>query len=227
MFRMANHAYASVWTRGSSEAPILGQFGLLVSTVPFSREQPVFTSFVVRAVEPGQAPLLDQDSRLQPVTAVEALALAGEYLHDDVAFEATAHWDLWAYGVGDAGWQLVPQPLLLACYAEQYDEGVFREMGNFHVDLGFEHLFTGHAGLLGMRRNAVAPPEHPIEAAFVRAMSDPRNLREYRDKTNENIRKLLDWMQRIATVLPVEKTVLWSEGEENFEARLEEILATR
>lgn len=227
MFRMANHAYASVWTRGSSEAPTLGRFGVLLSTVPFTREQPVLTSFAVRAVEPTQPPLFDQDSRLQPIAAVEALALAGEYLDDDVAYEATTHWDLWVYDVNDAAWQLLPQPLLLTCYGEQYDGAVCREMGNFHVDLGFEHLFTGHAGMLGFRRNAVARPEHPIEAAFVRAMSDEKNLREYRDKTYENIRKLLDWMQRINTTLPVEKSVLWSEGEKNFEARLEEIVVIR
>jgi hypothetical protein len=224
---MANHAYASVWTRGSSEAPTLGRFGVLLSTVPFSREQPVLSSLVIRAVEPTQPPLLDQDSRLQPIAAAEALAMADEYLHDDVSCEASAHWDLWAYDVDDAGWQLLPQPLLITCYGEQYDDGVFREVGNFHVDLGFEHLFTGHAGLLGFRRNAVARPEHPIEAAFVRAMSDEKNLREYRDKTYENIRKLLDWMQRINTALPVEKSVLSSEGEKNFEARLEEIVVTR
>ena len=56
-------------------------------------------------------------------------------------------------------------------------------------------------------------------------MSQPANLREYQEKTRENIRKVFDWMQRIEGAVPVERTRLWSEGEENFEARIEEILA--
>ena len=59
------------------------------------------------------------------------------------------------------------------------------------------------------------------------AMAWPENLAKYQEKTRENIRKLLDWMRRIESSLPVEKVRLWSEGEENFEARLDEIVAAR
>ena len=58
-------------------------------------------------------------------------------------------------------------------------------------------------------------------------MAWPENLAKYQEKTRENIRKLLDWMRRIESSLPVEKVRLWSEGEENFEARLDEIVAAR
>jgi hypothetical protein len=52
-------------------------------------------------------------------------------------------------------------------------------------------------------------------------------LHNYYEKTRENIKKLFDWVRRIEKALPVERVQLWSEGEENFEARLEEILAAR
>jgi len=42
-----------------------------------------------------------------------------------------------------------------------------------------------------------------------------------------NIRKLFEWVRFIEKALPVREVRLWSEGEENFEARLEEILAAR
>ena len=58
-------------------------------------------------------------------------------------------------------------------------------------------------------------------------MADPENLRLYYEKTRENIKKLFDWVRRIEQALPVAKLHLWSEGEENFEARLDEILAAR
>jgi uncharacterized secreted protein with C-terminal beta-propeller domain len=88
-------------------------------------------------------------------------------------------------------------------------------------------LFTGHAGLLGVHRQQVAPPEHPAEARFLATMTNPENFREYHARTCENIRKLLDWIARAQAALPVERFALWSEGEENFEARLDDILAAR
>jgi hypothetical protein len=58
-------------------------------------------------------------------------------------------------------------------------------------------------------------------------MAKPANLLLYKDKTRENIKALFAWVRRIETALPVRQLRLWSEGEENFEARLEEILAAR
>ncbi|HXO04035.1 MAG TPA: hypothetical protein VN884_00235, partial [Candidatus Sulfotelmatobacter sp.] len=69
--------------------------------------------------------------------------------------------------------------------------------------------------------------ESPEEERFLEAMARPENLHNYYEKTQENIKKLFDWVRRIETALPVDKLRLWSEGEENFEARLEEILAAR
>ena len=94
------------------------------------------------------------------------------------------------------------------------------------ASLGFEHLFTGHAGLLGFSRSARAVPQSPEEARFLASMEEPANLQMYLEKTRENIRHLFDWVRAIEKALPVDQIRLWSEGEENFEARLEEILAS-
>jgi hypothetical protein len=37
----------------------------------------------------------------------------------------------------------------------------------------------------------------------------------------------MNWIRAVEGALPVERYRLWSEGEENFEARLDEILALR
>jgi hypothetical protein len=79
--------------------------------------------------------------------------------------------------------------------------------------------------LLAPETTHVAEPEHPDEARFLMWMSQPKNLREYQQKTRENILKLMSWMRAAEESLPVERLRLWSEGEENFEARLDEILA--
>jgi len=94
--------------------------------------------------------------------------------------------------------------------------------------VGFEHLFTGHAGLLGSRPAGSPGPgmaADPVEAEFLARMSQPENLREYHLKTRENIKELTDWMQAVEEAVPLEHYRLWSEGEENFESRIDEILA--
>jgi hypothetical protein len=58
-------------------------------------------------------------------------------------------------------------------------------------------------------------------------MSASANLKEYHAKTRENIQQLFNWVEAIEAALPVERSELASEGEENFEARLDAILARR
>jgi hypothetical protein len=58
-------------------------------------------------------------------------------------------------------------------------------------------------------------------------MTREDRLGEYHDKTRQNIQQLLDWTRAVERALPLERTLLWSEGEENLEARLDEILAVR
>jgi hypothetical protein len=58
-------------------------------------------------------------------------------------------------------------------------------------------------------------------------MAEPANLREYRDKTRENISRILRCLNQVQAALPIARFSLWSEGEENFEARIDDILAAR
>lgn len=208
---------------------MLGLFKRLLGTVPFSAEKPGLMQLTIRALEPTETPVIDHDLRPAPATPAELVALAGESAHVDSAYETWAFWDLWTWQ--DAGdgfeWQLLPQRIELTCFGEGYDDGAFTQTGHFQVDLGFEHFFTGHAGLLGFDGRAPSAPEHPLEAEFLRRMAEPARLATYRLRTQENIRKLTGWMNQVREALPIERYRLWSEGEENFEARLDEIAAAR
>jgi hypothetical protein len=126
-------------------------------------------------------------------------------------------------------WQHAPQPLVLTCNGTDYDNGVAATEGHFVADLGFEHFFTGHAGLLapGKASNPFDSSDHPVEHTFRRWMAAGGNLKEYHAKTRENIQHLFKWVEALQSALPVERSELWSEGEENFEARLDAILAQR
>lgn len=224
---MANQAYASFWCKDFSETTMLERFGRFLGTVPFSASHAGFTQFLIRAVGPAETPVIEHDLRSVPLGAAEVIGLAQEHLHSDCVYETRAHWNLWTYELTTGRWQMRTQPLDIYCHGEDYDEGVWQEAGHIQADIGFEHLFTGHAGLLGAREPRVPVPQHPAEQEFLEAMIRPENLREYHDKTRENIRLLLHWMTQIETAVPIERSRLWSEGEENFEARMEEILAVR
>lgn len=222
---MANHAYLGVRLRDAGAAALLERFEKFLAAAPQSAARPGFAELVVRAIDAAETPLLERDLRALTPDAAAVIELAREFAGADTACEVAAHWDLWVWEPG-GGWQLRPQPLLLAAYGPDYDSGEPAAAGELQGDLGFEHLFTGHAGLLGAAA-AMRAPEHPFEAEFLQEMSSPGRLREYHEKTRENIRRLLDWMTEIERAVPAGSCRMWSEGEENFEARLDEILAVR
>lgn len=224
---MANQAYLGVWCKEFSEERMLAQFGSFLATVPFSVSKPGFTNLTIRAVDSSEAPILEDDLRAAPLDSAGIIELIGQQIHSDSAYEVRAHLDLWEFDAAAAKWMNGPHPLEIFCYGEDYDDGFWRENGHIEVDLGFEHLFTGHAGLLGIRQIGKRPAESPEEARFLEAMAWPENLQAYHERTRENIKKLLDWVRRIEKAVAVDRVRLWSEGEENFEARMEEILAAR
>jgi hypothetical protein len=224
---MPNRAYASFWVRNFDVANMLSHFEHFLATVPVAAGPVGFTELVIRAVDGTESPIEEFDLRSQGFTPAETVELVGVHLASDVCLEVAALWELWIRDMESASWKKKTERLRLFCFGPDYDQGIFAESGHFMADLGFEHMFTGHAGLLLAETGHVARPEHPEEARFLMWMSQPQNLREYQEKTRENIQKLMAWVRLVEESLPVERIRLWSEGEENFEARLDEILAVR
>jgi hypothetical protein len=224
---MSNQAYLSVWCKDFCEAKMLDQFGGFLATVPFSKSLPGFTRLVVRAVDASESPVLEQDLRSVPLDANGVVELVQDYLHSDASYEVQTAVDLWVYQGSPLDWQQGPQPIEIFCHGEDFDDAFWKENGHLEVNLGFEHLFTGHAHMLGIRRDDTTVPQSSEEARFLASMENPANLQMYRERTQENIRKLFDWVRRMEKAMAVEKIRLWSEGEENFEATLEGILVAR
>lgn len=102
----------------------------------------------------------------------------------------------WDIWSPDAGaWKHGPHPVEVICHGQEFDHGAFREAGHFQVDLGFSELFAQDGAL------------SPLE------------------KIRQNIHALHQWLQRIQAALPVVRYQLWSEDEENFAARMDDVLA--
>jgi hypothetical protein len=223
---MSNQSYLSVWCKGFGEENMLEQFQKFLGTVPYSTSRPGFSYLTIHAVSAAETPVMEHDLRNTPLDAEGIVELSREGLHADSAFDVRCNCDLWTYEPEGEKWVRGPEPVEISCLGPEYDDEFWRDNGNFQVNFGFEHIFTGHAGLLGMRQ-AQRAAESPEEARFMEIMAWPENLQIYRDKTKENIKLLFDWVRKIEKALPVERVQLWSEGEENFEARLEEILTAR
>jgi hypothetical protein len=224
---MANRAYLRVWTRDFSQSNMIAQFARFLTTAPLSPAQPGFKELIVQPIDAAETPLAEWDLRDQGYGAPEVAALAAQHVNTDSAYIASASWDLWSFDSEMVKWVQKPEPLTLICHGPDYDECIASSEGHFLADLGFEHLFTGHAGLLapGAASNPFHSSGEPAERTFRQWMSVPANLREYHVKTRENIQLLFNWIDSIEQALPVERSELSSEGEENFEARLDAIAA--
>jgi hypothetical protein len=226
---MANRAYLRVWTRDFSEATMIAQFARFLATAPLPESRQYFDELIVQPIDPTEPPAAEWDVHDGTYGAPEIAALAAQHLNADSAYIVYARWDLWTFDVDTVSWKRGPQPLILSCYGTEYDNGVAASEGQFVADLGFEHLFTGHGGILApaAATNPFDNSDHPIEKTFRSWMSVEANRKIYAEKTRENIQHLMNWVESISRALPVERSELWSEGEENFEARLDAILALR
>jgi hypothetical protein len=226
---MANRAYLRVWTRDFSRETMIAEFARFLTTAPLSASEPKFLELTVQAVDITESPVEEWDLKGGSLGPAEIAALGALHLHEDTAFIVRANWDLWTFDVDTLKWQNGPQPLVLMCQGAAYDNGAAEFEGLFSADLGFEHLFTGHAGLLapGAATNPFESSDHPIERTFRNWMSSGENAKQYHQKTKENIQKLFGWVEAVEAALPVQRSELWSEGEENFEARLDAILGQR
>jgi hypothetical protein len=226
---MANRAYLRVWTRDFSEATMIAEFARFLTTAPLSASQNTFMELSVQPIDGTETPVAAWDLRPLKYGAAEVAALAVQHLNADSAYIATGKWDLWGLDIESLKWQHKPEPLVLTCNGADYDGGIAATEGHFAADLGFEHFFTGHGGLLapGAASNPFSTSDHPLEHTFQQWMTAGGNLKEYHAKTRENIQQLFGWVEAIERALPVERSELWSEGEENFEARLDAILGQR
>jgi hypothetical protein len=226
---MANRAYLRVWTRDFSEETMIAEFARFLTTAPLSEGKGNFQQLTVQAVDTTEIPVEEWDLKEATFGPAEVAALAAQHINEDTAYIVDARWDLWSFDMETLRWKQGPEPLVLICQGKAYDDGVAATAGNFNAELGFEHFFTGHAGLLapGAAKNPFESSDHPLEKTFRNWMAIAENLKLYHQKTRENIQKLFGWVEAVEAALPVERSELWSEGEDNFEARLDAILAQR
>ena len=192
---MPDHFYLSLWLRDFAEERMLDHFRVLLEAFPYSAERPGIQSIRVYPFDWSEHPVLEEDF-FEGATAPHVIELASEFLHGDYAYESTAYWDLWLFqkNGGPASWKRAPCRASLICHGPEFDEAA--QHGHLEVDFGLDTPFR-------------ADQKVPDEVA--------RNaVRDYRQRLQDNMRKLLEFAKVAESRLPVVKRLLWSETGENF-----------
>lgn len=194
---MADRFYLSLWLRDYDADQMLDRYRILLDTFPFSSTQPRIREFRVYPLNWNEHPVLEEDFTEEGAETNYVLSLASEFFHPDYAYEATGFWDLWEFrkNGGPAAWKQTPLPVTLLCFGPEFEEGS-AEGGHLEVDFGLDTPFRA---------------EHTIPDRESEAM-----VRDYRERLQENIRKLLSFVHELDKRLPIERKVLWTESGENF-----------
>ncbi len=193
---MADHFYLSLWLKQHDDETMFDRFRVLLESFPYSRMKPLVRGLRVYPLDWGEQPALEENFP-EGVVPETVVALASQVTHADYAYEVSAYWDLWTFvkNGGPAGWKLAPHAVRAVCYGTEFEEGR-TDRGDLEIDFGLDTPF---------RADQQAPD------------AEARTLaRDYRERLQENIRMLLDFIRDVTGKLPTEKKLLWCESGENF-----------
>ena len=146
---MADQLYLSLWFPNFRLASlpekltaVLQQLGkvsgnhriAVASSIPLGwNESPVFQRIFVND---------DRSEQTDDSLAQNAVAEATEQLHDDMAYEFEAKWQLWqpeAAGDGfDATWRLEAATVKIVGFGPEFDDSSYEQNGHIRVDFGLD-----------------------------------------------------------------------------------------
>jgi hypothetical protein len=196
---MADRLYLSIWFPSFQEPEMLPRLLSVLKQFPFSAERAGVGFLAVRSIGWDEPILFQQtfDYRADPE---QALALAGEFLHEDNAYEVDVLWDLWVpkkEGDLDETWVLQPQTVKFIAFGTQFDDAAYQENGHIQVDFG-------------------------LDTPFLFEEADFTSTLEQRIKAN--VQKLVSFTSAVEKNCGISGRVLWSESEDNLAQKLIERL---
>jgi hypothetical protein len=189
---MPDPVYLSLWFPDFSGPEMLRHTLAVLQQFPFSSQRPGVTYLAVHPVSWNEATVLEQrfPSGIGPE---QALLIAADLVHDDIAFVFDAYWDLWSPNQSSGNWELQPLPVKIIAQGEEFDEGSYQQTGHIEVDLGLDSSFL------------------QTEAA----LTDQTQA-----KIRDNVAKLVEFSHKIETDTQAKARLLWSESEENLAQKL-------
>jgi hypothetical protein len=196
---MADRLYLSIWFPSFQEQEMLPRLLSVLKQFPFSADRPGIGYLGIRSISWDQ-PIIFQETFDYRADPERALVLAGEFLHEDNAYELDVLWDLWVptqEGDLDETWVLRPQTVKFIAFGTEFEEGTFQENGHILVDFG-------------------------LDAPFLFEEADYTSVLEQRIKAN--VQKLVAFTSAVEKNCGISGRVLWSESEDNLAQKLIERL---
>ncbi len=193
---MADNFYLNLWFPTFTAAEMLPRALTVLRQFPFSKTLPGVGYLAVWTLSWSEPLVCEQtfDERTDPE---HALLLAGEFLHDDNAYEFEAAWDLWTPGEQYDTWSEAPHPVVFIVHGTQFEDGVYRENGHIQVDFG---------------------PDTPF-------LYEDLDLTEIgQQRVQANLHQLVNFTAAVEKNCGIGGRVLWSESEENLAQKLIERL---
>jgi hypothetical protein len=196
---MADRLYLSIWFPSFREQEMMPRLNSVLKQFPFSSQRNGIGYVGVHSISWDQPIVFEQtfDFRADPE---HALALAGELVHEDNAYEVEAMWDLWVpvqEGDLDPTWELQPQAVKFTAFGGKFEDATYQQNGHIQVDFGFDTPFLFE------------------EVEFTEAV-------ERRIKAN--VHKLVSFTNDVEKNCGISGRVLWSESEDNLAQKLIERL---
>lgn len=194
---MSDRVFLSLWFSSFNDQTMLAYWKKALDEFPVSLLLPGIRSLGIHPIDWAEAPVLDE-SFPEGATSDHVLSLASEFLHDDYAYEAGIHWDIWGAKAGDSldQWERVSQMVRVACLGPAFDTDAKEDKGHLQIDFGMDSFFLPPADQGTQDQEA-----HDGVA---------------RSCFRDNIQQFLTYLRKLDAALPIERKLLWSGSGENL-----------
>lgn len=189
---MADPLYLSIWFPSFTAIEMMPRTASVLRLFPFAMARPGVEYISIQPVSWSEPTVLER--RFRPgLDADQAVAIAGDLLHDDYAYVFEGRWDLWNRSEETDQWSLEPSPVKIIASGTRFEEGAYQQNGHIQFDFGLDTPFLYEDIELD-----------EVDEARVRF----------------NVQKLVNFTNTIEKNCGLSGRVLWSESEENLAQKL-------
>jgi hypothetical protein len=189
---MADPLYLSIWFPNLQLDDALPRALAVMRQFPFSAQYPGASYVSVQPVSWSEASVLEQ--RFNPgIPPEQAVLVAVDLLHEDYAYIFEGSWDLWF--ASDDGKESTQRPVgvKFIVHGPEFDEGVYEQEGHIKIEFGLDSPF--------LQEEVEMTPEAE-------------------SRVKSNVKKLVDFTNKIERHAGANARLLWSESEENIAQKL-------
>jgi hypothetical protein len=189
---MADSLYLSLWFPNLELDELLPRTLAVMQQFPFSAQNLGISYLSLHPVSWNEATVLEQ--RFSPgIPPEQAVLVASDLLHEDYGYLFEAAWDLWVPSDDARQWVQRPSQVKFIAYGPEFDERAYEQEGHVSVDFGFDSPFL---------------------------QEEVKLTSETESKIRDNVRKLIEFTNKVEKNSGASARLLWSESEENLAQKL-------